>query len=82
MMKSNEKLTQKLVQIGGAGILDEMAAEQSDSADECLSPTTRAKKRALKLQTLNLKRNKSSEHSDDECYSPTTRAKRQAMRLR
>ena len=62
--------------------MDEMAAEQSDSADECLSPTTRAKKKALKLQTLNLKRNKSSsEHSDDECYSPTTRAKRQAMRL-
>jgi hypothetical protein len=49
MVKSNEKLTQKLVKIGGPGILDEMAAENSDSSDECLSPTTRAKKKALKL---------------------------------
>lgn len=43
-------MAQKLVQLGGPGILDEMQAELSSSdSDECVSPTTKRQRRLAKM---------------------------------
>ena len=50
MNKTQQKLTDKLVELGGPGALDALQSDlsTSETEDEAMSPTTRANRRRLK----------------------------------